>query len=151
MLALTMATALRDHRWLKKAFRKVTFSSTTAGSTQQRRKGQCCDIMPDIDCVIMKYNNVQCVCVWEGQHTNRACSLSMALCKPVSQSDLSMFKHTHFLKGISGALQALNPLLLHILCFCVVASLELFCLTTGRPSQQLPYSDPNPAAEIRQP
>ena len=59
---LPWAARPRDHQWLKRLLEKVTFSRSTAGSTQQRGKGQCCVIMPD-SCVCVTLTVVQCVCV----------------------------------------------------------------------------------------
>lgn len=89
------------------------------------------------------YNEVQqcTVCVWEGQHTKRACSLSVALCKPVSQSDLSMFKHTlpqGDIRGLTGVRSSVVTQLLFLCC--------------GQPWAVLPHSwEAQSAAPIRWP
>lgn len=102
---LSRATQLRDHQWLKRLLKRITFSRSTAGTMQEERKGQCftschTDVlcMWDLDYITMKYS----VCRKRTAHRQ---SMSSSVWKPsVSQTYLCLHTHTHFLKRISEAL-----------------------------------------------
>ena len=95
-----------------------------------------------------------CVCVYENRTPHgQNVFPSVALCKlAVSQTYPCLHSiihtHTHFLEGISEALKGVDSSVVRLvlLCYCVVSSLEPFCLPLGRPKSAAPIQWPQPSS-----
>lgn len=142
---------------IKRGFQERSRSAgLQLGAHNKGEKGQRCDITPDIHCVIMKYSVLRvCVCVNRSAHGQNVFP-GVALCKlAVSQTYpcLHSIIHTH---THTSSREYQRPYRGRFLCCtsCVIVlcpALSLSVSLLGGPSQQLPYSNPNPAAETRRP